>query len=667
MRTATGVLLASLVAVLLAGCGKSVDVPDTEAEGPVFRNWANGATYVGRDTCAQCHQPQFESFVRSQMGRSWKHARRSLSDADWESPPVLRDAFNDLYFQPFAVGEDLFVREFRLEDADTTHQRIEQIDFIVGSGHHTNSHVYERGGYLYQIPVTWYAQDAKWGLAPKFQKSGNNYRFSRVITDECMACHNAPPAFVEGSENRFEQVPSGIGCENCHGPGSIHVEEKKAGIVVNVAEEIDDSIVNPGKLSPERQLDVCKRCHMQGVAVFEDGEKPLDWRPGKVLAAHEQVFWPRQPDSVSTFIMASHPDRLAMSACFESTWDAYEKAGGAKALGGPDGAPLPLTCVTCHDPHVPIEEMPDEHYDTTCQSCHEGPQAVTTPCTEPTVIAGTNTASCASCHMPPSETSDIPYVEVTDHYIRVVEKDVLPPESVEAQRRFIRLAGLIGRESDHHQVADGFLTYYEQFTDRPGMLDSAAARLQMARRQDRFADLTASWIRLWHLKQDYAATVRYVGSDAFSEPADAWTWYRMAQAFRQTGRTDDAVVFMERAVALGEDHLRFTDQLGAIYIEAGRLDDAVAVLTRNIERQSRFIESWINRGFAQLLLGALPAAEADFVQALRLDPNQEQALANLASLYANTNRVDEARPLVRRLLEMSPGNAGYRQLWNALQ
>jgi len=379
------------------------------------------------------------------------------------------------------------------------------------------------------------------------------------------------------------------------------------------------------------------------------------------------VFWPRQPDSVSNFIMASHPDRLAMSACFESTWESYRNAGGAKALNDSGGASRPLTCLTCHDPHMPIEEMPDGHYDAICQNCHEGPKALTGPCTEPSVVAGTNTASCASCHMPPSGTSDIPNVKVTDHYIRVVERDSLPPEGVEEQRRFLRLAALIGSNASHRQVADGFLTYFEQFTDRPGMLDSAAARLQKARRVDQDENLTTSWIRLWHLKQDYAATVRFVTSDDFSEPHDAWTLYRMGQAFRQTGRLDEAVVYMERAVALGEDHLRFTDQLGAAYVDAGRYEDAVRVLTRNVERQERFVESWINRGFARLLLGDFDAAEADFKQALRMEPDQEQALANLASLYANTNRGDAARPLVRRLLKLSPGHPGYQQLWNALQ
>jgi len=644
-------VLLSVVA-LFSACAPP-EAPPVEESGQIaFRNWVDEATYVGRETCGECHQPQFETFTRSQMGRSWKHAKRSLSDADWTNTPVLRDEYADLYFQPFATGEDLFVREFRLEGADTTHVRVEQIDFIVGSGQHTNSHIFERGGYLYQIPVTWYAQDAKWGLAPKFQ-GGNNYRFSRVITDECMACHNAPPTFVEGSENKFEMVPSGIGCENCHGPGSIHVEEKKAGIIINTAVEADLSIVNPARLSPERQLDLCKRCHMQGVAVFGEGERPLDWRPGQVLAAHENVFWPRQPDSVSTFIMASHPDRLAMSACFQSTWNA-------------DSPSPAMTCLTCHDPHVPIEEMPPRHYDTVCQSCHEGPEAVTTPCTEPTVVSGANTATCASCHMPPSGSSDIPFVRVTDHYIRVV-KDTLSVDEVEDQTRFIRLASLIDPQPTDHQVADGFLTYFEQFTDRPGMLDSARVRLEKAQQANPEADLTASWLRLWHLQQAYPSIIRFLSSPQYREPDDPWSWYRIGEAWQHLGQPDRAIPAYERAVSFGEDHIRFSDKLAQAYTQGGRAEDAIAVYDRLLAAQDRFESGYNNRGFAYLTLGDYEAAEADFRAAIAIDPDMEQAIANLASLLFNTGRPGDARPYAASLLRLDPANPGYQQLWNAVR
>ncbi len=660
-------LTLALSACTPAGDGPGGGASDPSATGePAFRNWVETAEYVGRETCGTCHQAQYDTFVRSQMGRSWKHATRALSDADWDNTPVLRDEYADLYFQPFARGEDLFVREFRLSGTDTTHLRVEQIDFIAGSGHHTNSHIYERGGYLYQIPVTWYTQDRKWGLAPKFQ-GGNNYRFSRVITDECMACHNAPPSFVEGSENRFTNVPSGIGCENCHGPGSIHVEEKRAGIMVNTAVEMDNSIVNPAKLSPERQLDLCSRCHMQGVAVFEDGESPLDWRPGQVLAAHENVYWPRQPDSVSTFIMASHPDRLAMSACFQASW-AEGDAGETQASSSME----PMTCLTCHDPHVPIEEMPKRHYDTVCQSCHAGPTAVTTPCTEPSVVSGANTATCSSCHMPPSGTSDIPYVKVTDHFIRVQEPrarqgQVLSDEESARQQAFIRLASLIQDEPSHRNVADGFLTYYEQFTDRPGMLDSAAVRLEKARALHPEEDLTASWIRLWHLQEDYAAIVQYTASTGFRQPEDAWTAYRIGEAYQHTGRMDEAVAWFERAVSRGRDHLRFSDKLAVAWTQVGRAAEAVALYDRLLSAQNRFETGFNNRGFAYLVLGDFAAAEADFRRAIAIDPDLEEALANLASLLYNTGRVSESRPYVQRLLRINPSNPDYIGFWDAVK
>jgi Tfp pilus assembly protein PilF len=625
--------------------------------GPEYAGWSDRAEYVGIDACQSCHAPQYNDFIRSQMGRSWRHAARSESNAEWDSVLPLYSEYDDMYYQPYARGEDLFVKEYRLVDGDTTHARTEQIDFIVGSGHHTNSHIYAENGYFYQIPVTWYAQDAKWGLAPKFQKSGNNYRFGRVITDECMACHNGQPAFVPGSENRFEEIPLGIGCEKCHGPGSIHVEEKQAGIIVDITKEIDYSIVNPGKLTPEREMDVCQRCHMQGASVFEGGDTPLDWRPGQPLAAHQNVFWPRQPDSLTHFIMASHPDRLAQSACFLSTWEEGSTSE-------------PMTCLTCHDPHKPIEET-REAVNATCQNCHSGQQETASAlmCTEPTVVAGTNKATCASCHMPQSGSTDIPNIRITDHFIRVPER--LSPEEVEDQTRFIRMASFMDPDPHPRQRADGFLTYYEQFTDRPGMLDSAAVYLQQAQDAVDAAPgstdvlekqrLQASWIRLWHLGDDHAAIRRVSQQSGFEAPADAWSYYRIGEAFAAINDYSRAVRWYEQAVALGPDHLRFLDKLGVALTQADRLQEASDVFDRVVSANPKFETGLNNRGFMHLLIGDIPAAEADFRSALDLSPDLEQAQANLASILINTGRGDEARPIVERLIEKHPGNPEYRQ------
>ena len=650
-----------LLLPLLWALGCSGGEPNVSTEpasfGPEYAGWSDEAEYVGIEACQSCHAPQYDDFIRSQMGRSWRHAARSQSNAEWDDITPLYSTYDDMYYQPYAVGEDLFVKEYRLVDGDTTHSRIEQIDFIVGSGHHTNSHIYSENGYLYQIPVTWYAQDAKWGLAPKFQKSGNNYRFGRVITDECMACHNGQPTFVPGSENRFKEVPLGINCEKCHGPGSIHVQEKQAGIIVDITKEIDYSIVNPGKLSPERELDVCQRCHMQGASVFEGGDTPLDWRPGKPLAAHQNVFWPRQPDSLTHFIMASHPDRLAQSACFKDSW----QEGSAAE---------PMTCLTCHDPHKPIEET-REAVNATCQNCHSGqPETVSAlMCTEPTVVAGTNKATCASCHMPQSGSTDIPYIRITDHFIRVPDR--LSEREVEDQTRFIRMAAFMDQSPHPRQRADGFLTYFEQFTDRPGMLDSASVYLGQAQDaldenpgavDDREKErLTASWIRLWHLAGDHAAVRRLSQQSGFEAPDDAWTHYRIGEAYAAINDHARAIRWYEQAVEKGPDHLRFLDKLGVALTQANRLQEASNVFDRLVSANPTFENGLNNRGFMHLVLGDIEAAEADFRATLSLSPDLEQAQANLASILINTGRTAEARPIVERLIEQHPSNAEYRQ------
>ena len=55
----------------------------------------------------------------------------------------------DFYYKPYFNDSLLFLMEFRLDGKDTIHKRIEQIDYIIGSGHHTNSHIIDINGYVF--------------------------------------------------------------------------------------------------------------------------------------------------------------------------------------------------------------------------------------------------------------------------------------------------------------------------------------------------------------------------------------------------------------------------------------------------------------------------------------------------------------------------------------
>ena len=149
----------------------------------------------------------------------------------------------------FGRQDSLYIKEFRLgeESKDTVYQRNQYVKYIVGSGQHTNSHIFDDNGFLYQAPITFYTQKGIWDLAPGFE-GGFSSRFNRMIGLECMTCHNALPNFVQGSENKYLKVPNGINCERCHGPGELHVKEKLANNIIDTSKYVDYTIVNPKRL-----------------------------------------------------------------------------------------------------------------------------------------------------------------------------------------------------------------------------------------------------------------------------------------------------------------------------------------------------------------------------------------------------------------------------------
>ena len=170
-----------------------------------FLNSGDSASYVGIDACRSCHADKYNTFVHTGMGSSFGSANEKKSSADFADHPLVHDSVLDFYYSPFFSDGKLFIKEFRLDGKDTVHQLVQPIDYIVGSGQHTNSHLFQSGKYLFQAPLTWYAQKKKWDLPPGFE-NGLNSRFNRKIGYECMTCHNAYSNHIEGSDNAYDDI-----------------------------------------------------------------------------------------------------------------------------------------------------------------------------------------------------------------------------------------------------------------------------------------------------------------------------------------------------------------------------------------------------------------------------------------------------------------------------
>ncbi|MBK7667021.1 MAG: hypothetical protein IPJ32_06480 [Sphingobacteriaceae bacterium] len=290
----------------------------------VYLNHADSARYVGMNQCKLCHQSIYNSFIKTGMGKSFDVATKEKSSADY-SHPLIYDKIKDFYYNASWRNDSLYFTEFRLKGRDTIFKRTEQVNYIIGSGQHTNSHIQSVNGYLNQMPMTFYTQKKKWDLPPGFE-DGHNTHLNRKIGLECMSCHNSYPNFVLGSENKYNGVQEGINCERCHGPGSIHVAQRQTGSKIDTSKYIDYSIVNPAKLSIDRQFDICQRCHLQGNAVLKEGKSFFDFKPGMKLNDFMTVFLPKYENADDEFIMASHADRLKQSKCFIKSYEVASKA-----------------------------------------------------------------------------------------------------------------------------------------------------------------------------------------------------------------------------------------------------------------------------------------------------------------------------------------------------
>lgn len=132
----------------------------------------------------------------------------------------------------------------------------------------------------------------------------------------------------------------------------------------------------------------------------------------------------------------------------------------------------------------------------------------------------------------------------------------------------------------------------------------------------------------------------------------------LADAHREAGEPARAMALLEGAAEVSPAPV--WGALASLYLEAGRSGDAVALLRRGLER---FPESEALRfGLAAALekRGELAAALGQMRALLAQDPDNAEALNFIGYALAVRGRdLDEAEALVRRALELSPGNGAF--------
>ncbi|OWY23553.1 pilus assembly protein TadD [Sphingobacteriales bacterium UPWRP_1] len=622
---------------LLCYCRSGINMESTAQQSP-WLNHNDTVAYVGAETCKNCHAGIYETFMRTGMGQSFYHATPQKSAARFGPHIAVYDSINRFYYHPFWRSDSLFILEYRLLGKDTAYRREQYIKYIIGSGQHTNSHLFEENGYLYQAPVTFYSQKGIWDLAPGFE-GGFSSRFNRIIGQECMTCHNSLPQFNQNSENKFDQVPMGITCERCHGPGQLHVQQKLLGNIVDTATQTDYTIVNPRKLpTRELQMNVCQRCHLQGVSVLKAGKSFSDFKPGMNLTDIMDVFLPEFDGNQTRFIMASQAHRLTKSACYQNS---------------------NMTCLSCHNPHISVKETPRQTFNNACLKCHTtAGKSVCTMSEAKRINANKN--DCSGCHMQVSGSIDIPHVTIHDHFIRkpISETDKNRVEN------FIGLVAATGGNPAAITRAKGYLHYFESYTASPPLLDSAQHYLQLANNPP--DEKLPVLIHALYLKQDFWGISKRAAALPPAQITDAWTAYRIGEAFLQNNTPDKAQPYFEKACRLLPLQPDFGAKLGICLLQQNRFDEARKVLLEVLKEHKNHVSALTNLGFIEVNTGNLQQAEQYYRQALRQNPGYEQALMNMAGLRLLQRNTAEAKKLLTQLLAQNPHNKEAKLLMQQL-
>jgi len=589
-----------------------------------YLNHNDTVNYVGLATCASCHDKIAETFLRTGMGSSFHFATQEKSAADFGSKHFVYDTLNNFYYTPFWKNKELYFMEFRLEGKDTIHKRIEKIDYIIGSGQHTNSHLILRNGFVYQAPMTWYSQQKHWGLPPGFEK-GNNSRFQRIINEECMSCHNAMPVLEKSFDNKFLKIGNGIDCERCHGPGELHVNLRLKGKTIKSKNGIDRTIVNPAKLSWQLQVDLCQRCHLQGDAVLKKDKTFTQFRPGMKLSDFYDVFMPDYESNQSGIIMASHAQRLQMSQCF------IKSNKGSKKLS--------LTCINCHNPHVSVKETGVSQFNDACKKCHPGKDE----CKAPVQLITENDNNCVKCHIPKSSTIDIPHVTVHDHFIRKPAIKKMPSKG--------QLKGLYCINNENPTIESkikGYLSYYEKFDQNVKYLNEA--RILLDKHQNKELE-----IYYWYLKGNSQKVIDEANQMQDNQ-LDAWGNYRISQAYMNKSQWQQAETYIKKAIKLQAGNFEFIYKQSVVFHHLGKSLDEEQSLKSVIVLNPNHTQSLNSLGFYYFKNGELGKANLYYQRALVTNPDYLPLLKNVFDYYISTANKKKAIEFGKRILKQEPGN-----------
>ncbi len=247
----------------------------------------------------------------------------------------------------------------------------------------------------------------------------------------CVGCHTT--GYIVKSSATASYSEGLVGCEACHGPGSVHAstttktmttiigcvgchDEKEGKTNTHGG---DPAIVNYGELTAELSVDVCAACHMRGKSLKANGTPGsfnYPWKesvgfgyssgafsPGNVLSDYLYIFQPNDSYIISGTTVTFADYYWDLGSSNYADW-----GHGVNGLKWSKHWNNKITCVGCHEPHgseYSGDTTLDIEDNELCYSCHPDKRKGVHSRHEFTVknymlSSSTSGTTCTGCHMP---------------------------------------------------------------------------------------------------------------------------------------------------------------------------------------------------------------------------------------------------------------------------
>ena len=364
------------------------------AKGPV----AAEAAFVGRATCARCHDKQTKAWTGSHHDLAMTEATEATVRGDFSGVAFEGDGMKARFFRDGGK----FLVETAGPDGKST---VFEVAYTFGWDPLQQYLIRFPGGRMQAFSLAWDVQRKRWFfLYPGKRIPPSDWlhwtRNAQNWNGMCAACHSTNLAKgFDSKTNTYQTTWSevDVSCEACHGPGSRHVAWAEVPPMGRARLENAGLVMKTSAITNRQLVELCAPCHSRRTDLGDN-----DHRRSQLLDNHLPVLL-----AEGTY----HPDGQILDEDFE-----YGSFVQSKMFR------MGVRCTDCHDAHTLKLRKEGNGVCLQCHSATAYDDARHHFHRKEWKGQPSEGALCAACHMPKS-----PFMVVhlrADHSIRIPRPDL---------------------------------------------------------------------------------------------------------------------------------------------------------------------------------------------------------------------------------------------------